>query len=41
MSYFKDTNAFILGNGNLRHPQRMAYQAILEEFEKIKRNIKL
>lgn len=34
MSYFKDTNAFILGNGNLRHPQRMAYQAILEEFEK-------
>lgn len=33
-SYFKDTDAFILGNGCLRSPQRRAYKRLYEEFTK-------
>lgn len=32
MSYFEDTNAFILGNGDLRHTQRKAYKALKNAF---------
>lgn len=34
MNYFEDTDAFILGNKNLRHPQRMAYKELIDEFDK-------
>lgn len=32
MSYFEETNAFILGNGDLRHTQRKAYKALKSAF---------